>query len=259
MSIRFGVCTDLENIPVLMDAGYDYIEYNFTKLVEMSEEEFEEAKAIVEKHQFYAESYNCFFPGTIRLTGPDVDYDQITAHIRTGMARAAQLGGKICVIGSGGSRSIPAGFDFDTGCRQFMKVLEMAGEIAAEYGITIVVEALRKAETNLLNTVAECIHLVKQVNKANVRALADFYHVFSSGETLDAICHNDGWLKHLHLARANADRAMPYAEDIPQVEQWAEAVKASGYEGRLSLEGNCLPEFEECVRRTRKIIECFNN
>jgi sugar phosphate isomerase/epimerase len=258
MRIRFGVCTDLENLPILIDAGYDYIELNLTQLVEMSEEKYEAAKALVDKHRFYAESYNCFFPGSIRLTGPEVDYGQIEAHIRKGLKRAAGLGGKICVIGSGGSRSIPDGFDVSTGYDQFIKVLHIAGDIAAEYGITIVVEALRKAETNLINTVEECIALVKRVNKDNVRALADFYHVFNSGETLDAIRCNQGWLGHLHLARANADRAMPYAEDIPQVEEWAKAVKESGYQGRLSLEGNCVPVFEECVRRTRKIIECFN-
>lgn len=258
MSIRFGVCTSFENIPALIDAGYDYIEYNFTSLVRMTDEEFRQAKAAVEKYGFYAESFNCFFPAEIRLTGADVDLRLISGHIRAGMARAAELGGKLCVIGSGGSRRIPDGFDFATGYDQFSEVLRIAGDIAAEYGITIVVEPLQEWETNLINTVAECIELVKKVNKPNVKALADFYHVYRSGETLDAIRHNDGWLAHLHLARANDDRAMPYDEDIPKIEEWADAVKQSCYNGRLSLEGSYLPEFDECIRRTRRIIECFN-
>ena len=174
------------------------------------------------------------------------------------MPRAETLGGKICVIGSGGSRKIPDGFDFETGYDQFAKVLGIAGDIAAEYGITIVVEPLQADETNLINTVEQGIEIVKEVNKSNVKALADFYHVYRSGETLDAIRNNDGWLAHLHLARANDDRAMPYEEDIPKIEEWANAVKASGYEGRLSLEGSYLPEFAECLYRTHKIIDCFN-
>ena len=256
--MRFGVCTSFDNIPALIDAGYDYLEFNFTSLVEMSDEEFEQAKATVEKYNFYSESFNCFFPWNIRLTGPDVDYDLIASHIRAGMPRAAALGGKICVIGSGGSRKIPDGFDFDTGYDQFARVLGIAGDIAAEYGITIVVEPLQAWETNLINTVEQSIEIVKKVNKPNVKALADFYHVYRSGETLDAIRNNDGWLAHLHLARANDDRAMPYEEDIPKIKEWAEAVKESGYNGNLSLEGSYLPEFDECIRRTRKIIDCFN-
>ena len=173
------------------------------------------------------------------------------------MSRAAALGGKICVIGSGGSRKIPDEFDFDAGYDQFAKVLSIAGDIAAEYGITIVVEPLQADETNLINTVEQGIEIVKKVNKSNVKALADFYHVYRSGETLDAIRHNDGWLAHLHLARANDDREMPYDEDISKIEEWANAVKESGYTGNLSLEGGYLPEFDECMHRTRKIIECF--
>lgn len=111
---------------------------------------------------------------------------------------------------------------------------------------------------NLINTVEQGIEIVKKVNKPNVKALADFYHVYRNSETLDAIRHNDGWLAHLHLARTNDDRTMPYDEDIFKIEEWASAVRESGYKGNLSLEGSYLPEFDECMHRTRKIIERFN-
>lgn len=256
--MRFGVCASFENIPTLIEAGYDYLEFNFTSLVEMSEEKFKQAKATVKKYNFYAESFNCFFPWNIHLTGPDVDYERIVSHIRAGMPRASALGGKICVIGSGGSRKIPDDFDFDTGYEQFAKVLGIASDIAAEYGISIVVEPLQSDETNLINTVEQGIEIVKKVNKPNLKSLADFYHVYRSGETLDAIRNNEGWLAHLHLARANDDRAMPYDEDIPKIEEWANAVRESGYKGNLSLEGSYLPEFDECIHHTRKTIDCFN-
>ncbi len=258
MSIRFGVCTSFNNIPTLIEAGYDYIESNLTNLVQMTDEEFAQAKATIETYHFYAESFYCFFPGEMRLTGPDVDYDLITAYIEKGMTRAAALGAKVTVIGSGGSRKIPDGFDFATGYDQFAKVLCLAGDIASKYGIMVVVEPLHARETNLINTVAQGIEIVKKVNKPNVKVNADFYHMYKSGETLDAVRYNDGWLGHLHLARANDDRAMPYEEDIEKVKEWADAVKESGYEGRLSLEGSYLPEFAECVHRTRKIIKCFD-
>lgn len=258
MSVRFGVCTTFDKIPVIKAAGYDYLEYGFADLVKMTDEEFENAKAEVEKYEFKAESYNGFFPGEIRLTGEDVDWDVIAAHCEIGMKRAAELGGKVTVIGSGRSRNIPDGFDFATGYDQFARVLGLAGDIAAKYGIMVVVEPLCTKETNLINTVAEGIEIVKKVNRPNVKSLADFFHVYKSGETLDAIRYNDGWLGHLHIARANDDRSMPYEEDIPKVEEWAAAVKESGYEGRLSLEGGYRPEFEECMYRTRKIIDCFN-
>lgn len=257
MSIRFGVCTTFDKIPALIDAGYDYVEFGFGNLVKMTEEEFAEAKAAVEKYNFKAEAYNGFFPGEIRITGPDVDYDRITAHTEKGMARAAQLGGKVTVVGSGKSRNVPDGFSFDEAYAQFAKVLGIVGDVAAKYGITVVVEPLQTKETNLINTVAEGIEIVKKVGKPNVKCLADFYHVYRNGETLDAIRNSNGWLGHLHLARANDDRAMPFEEDIPTVKEWAKAVKECGYDGRLSLEGGYKPEFDECIIRTREILKAF--
>ncbi|MEE0928681.1 MAG: sugar phosphate isomerase/epimerase family protein [Acutalibacteraceae bacterium] len=258
MKIRFGVCTTIDKIPTIIDAGYDYIELCFASVVTMSDEEFEKTKNTLEKYNIKAESYNGFFPGDMRLTGEGVDFEKITAYIEKGMERISKLGGKVTIIGSGRSRNIPDGFDFKEGYNQFAKVMGIAGDIAAKYGITVVVEPLCTEETNLINTVAQGIELAKKVSKPNVKSLADFYHVYKSGETLDAIRTGGKWLGHLHIARANPDRSMPYEEDIPTVEEWAAAVKTSGYEGRLSLEGGFRPEFTECMHRTRKIIDCFN-
>ena len=61
--MRFGVCTSFKNIPALIEAGYDYLEYNFKSLVETTDEEFEQARANVEKYNFYAECFNCFTLG----------------------------------------------------------------------------------------------------------------------------------------------------------------------------------------------------
>ena len=258
MGVCFGVCTTLDKIPELIAAGYDYLEYGFANLVNMTDEEFLNAKSIVEQYNFKVEGYNGFFTQDVRLTGDGVDYDAISDYCEKGMKRASLLGGKVTVIGSGKCRNIPDGFDFEEGYNQFARVLGIAGNAAAKYGITVVVEPLEKGETNLINTVAQGIEICKRVNLPNVKCLADFFHVYKSGETLDAIKNNNGMLGHLHIARAADDRSMPYEEDVPVVEKWAEAVKASGYDGRLSLEGGFRPEFNECIVRTRKIIECFN-
>ena len=258
MSVRFGVCTSFDNIPALIHAGYDYIECGFSELVAMSEEEFKKVKSYLNTYEIKAECFNAFAPGSMRLTGPKVVYKTIEEHCKKGMMRAAKLGCKILVIGSGASRRVPDNFDLSIGYEQLVKVLNIAGGVAAEYGITVVIEPLQTDETNLINTVQEGIDICKKVNKPNVKGLADFFHIYRNGDSLDAIRNSDGMIAHFHLARAHDDRNIPYEEDIPQVAEWAKAVKASEYEGRLSLEGNFEPDFEKCIIRARKIIECFN-
>ena len=257
MSIRFGVCATFDKIPVLISAGYDYLEFGLKNLVNMSDAEFEAALETVKKYNFYAESFNTFFSAEIALVGEKVDFNVISEYCEKGLKRAAALGGKIAVIGSGKSRKIPEDFDRNTAYNQFLKVLGIAGSIAEKYEMLIVVEPLYRGETNFINTVDEGLEISKAANRENVKSLADLYHLYMNGESLDTIINEGKSLAHLHLARPNPDRDMPYEEDIPTVNEWAKAVKQSGYSGRLSLEGGFNPTFEEAIIRTKRIIEAF--
>lgn len=258
MKIRFGVCTSIDNISTIKEAGFDYLEFSFQNLVNMTDEEFESTCEKVKQSGIQVEAYNGFFPASIPLVGDNVDYDIIAAHAEKGMARAAHLGGAIAVIGSGAARRIPEGFDYATAYEQFMKALDICGNIAGKYGMEIALEPLQTKETNLINTVAEGMELCKKLNNPHVKCLADFYHVFRNGETLEAIETAGAMLNHVHLARPNADRCMPQPEDLPTCKKYAEALKKCGYTGRLSLEGSIKPDFEQIVRDTRRVLDMFN-
>ena len=53
---------------------------------------------------------------------------------------------------------------------------------------------------------------------------------------MDAVREGQDWIVHTHLAAPS--RYMPESEeDIAICKQWAQALKACGYEGRMSLEG----------------------
>ena len=82
-------------------------------------------------------------------------------------------------------------------------------------------------------------------------------HLLPGGETLDAIQDGQGWIVHTHLAAPS--RNMPESdEDIAICRQWAQALKACGYEGRMSLEGHFAADFEADITRTRKLLDLFN-
>ena len=256
--MRFGVCTsDVNRFAAVKAAGYDYIEFALVELAKMSDEAFETFKARVEEVGLPIESYNGFFGADLKLVGESVDYDAIAAYAEKGLSRAAQLGGKVAVIGSGGARRIPDGEDYEVNFARFAKTLAVCGEVAARYGMLIVVEPLNAKETNIINSVEEGLRVCALANHPNVKCLVDFYHVFMSGETLDAVRGAGDMLGHVHLARANEDRAVPYAEDVAQCEEWAAALKECGYDARLSLEGNYLPSFEEAIARCRDIVKVF--
>ena len=255
--MRFGVCNPYTNIGLIKSAGYDYIELAFCVITAMSDKEFADVYKAVEKHSFPAEAYNGFFPGEIKLVGDSVDFDVVRKHARLGFSRAKELGGKVAVVGSGVARKIPDGFDRKTAESQFADVLKICGDEAGTVGMEIVIEPLQEKETNLINTVAEGLEFCERVNHEKVFCLADFFHVFRSGETLDAIENSAGNIRHVHIARANDDRRIPTEEDTESCIPWANALKKCRYDQRISLEGAFYPDVETAINNAKKILELF--
>ena len=135
----------------------------------------------------------------------------------------------------------------------------MMADEAKQYGIKIIIEPLNAEETDVVQTVADGLKAVADSKRDNVVTLADFYHVFRTGETLDAIENNGGALQHLHIARANMDRKYPHTdEDKAQCKVWADALKKAGYDETISLEGG-LPEgeVEEVLRNVFELMQIF--
>ena len=229
---------------------------NLTALAALSKEDFCRVRREIEKSGIAAEAFNCFFPGTMRLTGPEVDFAAIETYANAALKRAALLGGKIAVLGSGGSRRIPEGFDRSAAGAQFARVLQICGRAARENGMTLALEPLNREETNLVNTVEEGAAFIRAAGEPGARLLADFYHLFKENEPLCHLTEAADILVHIHLARPNADRKMPEDEDLDTLRTWAETLCAAGYKGRLSLEGrfeDILPE----VTRTRPLLNVF--
>lgn len=259
--MRFGVCcTTVDYFPRIKALGYDYIEVGFASITNMEDEKFEKLCIGLKENGFKAETANGFFPGDKILTGPEADHSFIVEYIEKGMQRFKSIGGEIAVLGSGKARNIPEGFDFTKGEEQFIEVLRIAGDIGAKYGIKIAIEPLRTMETNLINTVQQSLDIIKRCNHPNVFTLADFFHVFKSGESLDAIENAGELLIHTHLARANDDRQMPVTdEDLEACKLWANALKKCGYTARMSLEGSFKPEFTETVEKVLPALKIFKD
>jgi len=254
--MRFGVCCDSSLFAEIKKAGYDYGEMNLSAVYALSETDFCRVQSEVEASGIAAEAFNCFFPGSMRLTGPEVDFEAIEAYAKAALKRASLLGGKIAVLGSGGSRRIPEGFDRAIAGAQFLRVLQICGRAARENGMTVALEPLNRLETNIVNTVEEGAFFIRAAGEPGARLLADFYHVFREDEPLSHIPDAGDILVHTHLARANADRRMPEAEDLDTLRTWAEILSAAGYSGRLSLEGG-FDDFIPVITRTRPILDVF--
>ncbi len=252
---KLGICAPLSRMEEAKALGYDYIEPALSALAALSDAEFDAALERARTIGLPVEAMNVFLPGSIRLTGPQVDADAIAAYLEKALARAAAFGVQVVVFGSGGARSYPEGFDKDAAMAQIHDFLRICGEIAARHGIVIAIEPLNRRESNVIHLVAEAVALTRETDLPAVRALGDTYHMALEEEPLSALCDAGALLAHVHVANPEG-RRYPAPGDGCDYRAVFAALTQAGYTGRVSAEasGDFAVDGAETLRVLREAM-----
>jgi len=233
--VRIGLCTSTDGLPAPVE-GLAFIEPTVASLLCPGKDEaaFEAALAGARAAPVPPAAVNCFFPGTLKNVGPDVDAAALDAWVETTCRRARAAGVKTVVFGSGGSRSVPDGFDRDRAAEQLTENLRRYGPIAAEHGVTIVLEPLNSHDCNFVNSVDAAAEFVRAAGHPNIRLLVDTYHMATDGDPPDAIRRAAGLMAHAHCAEG--DGRGPLGAVGEDQRPYFRAMKDAGYDGPVSLE-----------------------
>jgi sugar phosphate isomerase/epimerase len=239
--MRFGVCAGLSKAAVVAQIGWDYIELGVAgELVPETQDlaAWAEKKAALLALPLPCETFNLFVPGKLKITGPEVNQAALTNYVHTALARAAEVGGKIIVFGSGGARQLPEDQSWRTeqAHAQLLWFLNQCADAYEKTGVVVAIEPLNRSECNLLNTVAEGAALAREVNRPGVQNLADTYHMERNGdEPLSEILASADCLAHVHTA--DTGRRAPGTGSYDHTALFA-MLKDAGYEAHVSIECN---------------------
>jgi sugar phosphate isomerase/epimerase len=259
LHVRFGVAAfgavdPLRDVKTVAGCGYDYIEPALSKAVALSPEALAAARRDVQAAGLRVETMNWFLPGgDIKLTGPAVDREQVRAYLERSLALAESFGAKVIVFGSPGARTVPEGFPREKAWAQLADFLRLAGQVIKSrgYGMTIGIEALRKPETNIVNSVAEALRLAREVDDPRVRLNVDFYHLAFENEDPDVVLQAGPLIAHVQIADP-VQRGFPKGEaGEPRYRRFFDNLRKVGYRGRISVEaeskdlaGDCGPALQ---------------
>jgi D-psicose/D-tagatose/L-ribulose 3-epimerase len=233
-----GYCVGLKGLEVAKAAGFDYVELGTSEIAALSDADFEAAVAKVKAVGIPTPNANLFLPATLKLIGPEAASSEAQmAYVKKAFARLNRLGVKILCFGSGGARRVPDGFAKEQAFAQLVAFGKRIAPEARAQGITIVIEPLRRQETNIINTAAEGFALVKAVNDPNFELLIDFYHLASENEDPKIIVEAKDHLRHLHMANPQG-RVFPLEWDEFDYAPFFAKLREIGYAGRLSIEGS---------------------
>lgn len=241
----FGVCTSVENAAVVKAAGWDFVEENVQGLLQGDKPEAEwTGPARLAKADLSAggvPAANCLVPGGLKITGPDASLDKLRPYMENVCRRAAKVGMKTLVFGSGGARQVPEGWDRAAAKKQIVDFIRMSAPIAAASGVTIVAEHLNRKECNIINSVAEAMEYVKEVNHPNFQCLVDSWHLWLEEEPLPNLAAAMPWIRHVHLADKDG-RIAPGQAGTSDYRPFFAVLKKAGYNGRISVEAKFVPD-----------------
>jgi sugar phosphate isomerase/epimerase len=179
-------------------------------------------------------------PAHLHCVGADANHDQVLAWADTAFRRLHQANGKFIVFGSGGARALRDGWPKDKADAQFVALLKRMGPLAAQHGVSVVVEQLQASECNYINHLGEGAGLIRQAGHPSIRLLADLYHMARMGDTPADLKAAMDVVAHIEIAEKDG-RTVPgvHGDDF---RPFFRVLREAGYQGAISIEGKGTDE-----------------
>jgi sugar phosphate isomerase/epimerase len=234
--MRFGICTSVENAAEAKRAGWDFVEELVQPALqgELPDEQWK-GLARLTNSVLPVPAANSLLPATLKVVGPAADLGALEIYMQRVLFRAARAGIRTLVFGSGGARMVPAGFDHAVARKQILDFIRMSAAIAAKHDVLLVAEHLNRAECNIVNSVAEAMTYVHEVNHPNYQCLVDSYHFWLENEPLDSLRDAMPWIRHVHLADTK-NRVAPGESGAHDYRSFFRVLKQGGYDRAMSIE-----------------------
>ena len=247
--MEFGICTDLQHAAAARQAGWDYVEASARELLKGQLHDTQwTGDAEAAASPLPVRAANLLVPETLKITGPDVDAARLHDYMATVCRRAQLIGIETLTLGSAGARGVPDGFDHLTAANQIIAFAKDAAPLAAEAGITLAVEPLRRAECNIINTIAEAQRYVNAVDHPGFQITLDTYHLWSENEPVDNVRRAIRHVRHVHVADLQG-RVAPGESGSSDYRAIFKLLRQNDYTGRISVEGAPMPDFETTAPR----------
>jgi D-psicose/D-tagatose/L-ribulose 3-epimerase len=234
--VKLGVCS--RDVTSAQKYGFDYIEPAAAEIAAMSEDQFRQYAETVLASPLRCHAFNSFIRRPdLKVVGNEVSVSALKEYVESCLTRCRRLGASVVVWGSAGSRNVPDGFSRQRAADQIADFLRMAGDLARQHNLTVAIEPLRHQESNILNTGAEALEMVRKVKHPNVRMIIDYYHLREENEDPQILETARQEIVHLHFANPHG-RIWPHdlSED-DHYRSFFKYLKKTGYSGGISIEG----------------------
>ena len=234
---ELGITSSLNNDSIIHAAGFNYIGLPVGSTIgpSVSEQQFLQNVRNIKQAKTKVFMCNVLFPGSIKIAGPQVNEARVLGYLDSVLIRAKTAGIKNLILGSGGARKLPAGYDKQLATNDFVPLARKMAILAKKYRIRIILENLNSTETNFLTTLKEASAVVRRVNHPNLRLNADIYHMMMEKESPQEIINSGKFIVYSEVAEKE-QRTLPgvMKEDF---RAYLAALKQIKFKGPIIIEG----------------------
>lgn len=235
---ELGIIAPLEQDSLAYASGFRMLGESVGRMLSpsLTGEQFADNLQRIKKAKCKVVLCNIFFPGNIKIAGPDVNETRVLGYADSVFSRAKTAGIGLIVLGSGTARRIPDNYDTTKAKRDFVALCRKLSVVAARYEIMIALESLQSAETNFLISLNSAAEIVRSVNHPNFRLNADIFHMLRQGESPQSIIDAADILIYCEIAEKQS-RSLPgvVGDDF---KPWLRALRKANYKGHIFIEGN---------------------
>lgn len=134
--------------------------------------------------------------------------------------------------------------------------VQRLGDHAKSLGTTLIYEPLNRYETNMANTLAQGVELLKPLATNSVKLLADLFHMnIEEVSIAEALRDAGDFIGHVHFVDSNRQAAGQGHIDFAPI---ASALSSIGYVGYVSAEAFPIPDSLTTARQTIETFrKCF--
>lgn len=233
-----GMATALENDSLLYATGFRLIGTTVDNLISPAIPDSVFARKIEAVGKLRCKVFMCnvLFPGRIKIAGPDVKEQEVLSYLESVLARAKKAGVSNLILGSGGARRLPEGYDKEKAKNDFIPLAKKMATLARRFDVTIILENLNHTETNFLNTLKDAADVVRMVDHPNLRLNADIYHMMMEDESPEEIVKAANLIVYCEIAEEEG-RTLPGTQS-QNSRPYLKALKKINFKGPVMIEGN---------------------
>ncbi|GAB4135452.1 MAG: sugar phosphate isomerase/epimerase [Planctomycetaceae bacterium] len=265
--MKFAICQEMfvdwnweRQCKLIREIGYTGIEVApfalADRMTDVTPEQRREVRQIAEDNELTIIGLHWLLAKTegLHLTTADTAVREATSRYLEELAHAcADLGGDIMVFGSPQQRNIEEGMSRETAEANAVEVFRRAMPTLEARGVTLCMEPLTPKETNFVNTCADAMRLIEQVDSPNFKLHQDVKAMLGAEEeSIPTLIEKyKDQTRHFHVNDTNLlGPGMGETDYVPIFE----ALLNSNYQGWVSVEVfDYTPGAEQIAR------ESYNN